>query len=276
MTVTIAAFYKFTEIADLEGLRTPLLDLCRREGIKGSILLAHEGINATVSGSADGIETLLAWLRADARFADLTAKLSHAGDHPFQRLKVKPKREIVTFGVPEANPARRVGTYVAPHDWNALIREPDVVVIDTRNSYEVDVGTFEGALDPGTSAFGEFPEFVKTRLDPATTPKVAMFCTGGIRCEKASAYMLAQGFREVYHLQGGILNYLEKVPPEESLWRGECFVFDERVAVGHGVEVGTHVMCRSCGHPMARTATHAQDDAAAVAACPNCGAAPAD
>lgn len=267
MTITIAAFYKFVEIADCEALRARLLDACRREGIKGTILLAREGINATVSGGAEGIGNLLELLRADSRFADLTVKFSRAESHPFQRLKVKIKPEIVTFGVPEANPGVQVGTYVAPSDWNALIRDPDVVVIDTRNSYEVSVGTFEGAIDPETAAFGEFPEFVASRLDPATTPKVAMFCTGGIRCEKASAFMLARGFGEVYHLEGGILNYLEKVPPEESLWRGECFVFDERVAVAHGVKAGTHVMCATCGHPVARD----DGNEAARAACPKCG-----
>ena len=250
MTITVSAFYKFVGLEDCEALRARLLDLCAAKTIKGTILLAPEGINATISGPDADIRAVLAWLRADARFADLASKESYAETHPFGRLKVKLKPEIVTFGVSEADPSKCVGTYVKPEDWNAILRAPDVVVLDTRNAYEVAIGTFERAIDPGTRAFSDLPRFVKANLDPARTPKVAMFCTGGIRCEKASAYLLSLGFPEVYHLEGGILKYLETVPPEDSLWRGECFVFDERVALEHGVKPGTHTLCPECGAPI--------------------------
>ncbi|MGL4395500.1 MAG: rhodanese-related sulfurtransferase [Hyphomicrobium sp.] len=247
---TVSAFYKFAAIGDCAALRAALLDVGAAHAIKGSILIAPEGINATVSGTDENIRALLAWLRADPRFADLVSKQSYCAVDPFQRFKVKIKREIVTFGVPDADPTRAVGTYVAPADWNALISAPDVVVIDTRNAYEVEIGTFAGARDPATSRFSEFPAYVANTLDASRDTRIAMFCTGGIRCEKASAYLISQGFREVYHLEGGILKYLETVAPDESLWRGECFVFDERVALGHGVTVGHHVLCASCGRPV--------------------------
>jgi UPF0176 protein len=260
MPITVTAFYKFVALADLPRLREELLALARDGGIKGTILLAPEGINSTIAGPDAAIRELLAWLRADPRFSDLVSKESYAGEIPFGRLKVRLKREIVTLRRPEADPTRRVGTYVKPEDWNALIGQPDVVLLDTRNAYEVAIGTFKGARDPATRSFGEFPDFVAANLDPAKHPRVAMFCTGGIRCEKASAFMLAQGFPEVYHLEGGILKYLETVPPEESLWQGECFVFDERVALEHGVRPGSYTMCRACGFPIAEGAP----------ACPNC------
>ncbi len=269
MSVTVTAFYKFVAIRDTDALRGDLAAFCGARAIKGTILIAEEGINATVAGPDEAISALLARLKADPRFADLVSKESYAEEPPFQRLKVKIKREIVTLRRPEADPSRRVGTYVAPEHWNALVSRGDVVVIDTRNVYEVAIGTFKGALDPGTRAFSEFPEFVSNRLDPATHPRIAMFCTGGIRCEKASAYMLAQGFPEVYHLEGGILKYLETIPPEESLWQGECFVFDARVALDHGVVPGTHVMCRRCGSPVA-----AEDGGEAT--CPHCSAGVSD
>lgn len=250
MSITVTAFYKFVAIADPLVLREELLAFARAREIKGSILIAPEGINATVAGPDDGIRSLLAHLRSDARFADLVSKESYAASPPFGRLKVRLKREIVTLRKPEADPTQRVGTYVDPAEWNALISDPDVVVIDTRNAYEVAIGTFKDAVDPETRVFSEFPGFVAANLDPEKHKRVAMFCTGGIRCEKASAYMLAQGFPEVYHLEGGILKYLETVPPEQSLWQGECFVFDERVALEHGVKPGTHVMCRACGAPI--------------------------
>jgi UPF0176 protein len=250
MSVTVTAFYKFVSIAAPAALRETVLPLARARGIKGTILLAHEGINATIAGPDEAIRWMLAWLRSDPRFADLVSKESYAGDIPFGRLKVKVKREIVTLRRPEADPTKRVGTYVKPEDWNALVSDPDVVVLDTRNAYEVGIGTFRNAVDPGTRAFSEFPAFVSANLDPAKHKRVAMFCTGGIRCEKASAYMLAQGFPEVYHLEGGILKYLETITPEQSLWQGECFVFDERVALEHGVRPGTHVMCQACGSPI--------------------------
>jgi UPF0176 protein len=250
MSITVTAFYKFVEIADTAALRATLLPLAREWGIKGTILLAHEGINATIAGSDESIRRILAWLRSDPRFADLVSKESYAESIPFGRLKVKVKSEIVTMRQPAADPTKRVGTYVKPQDWNALVSDPDVIVVDTRNAYEVGIGTFRNAVDPGTRAFSEFPGFVEANMNPAKNRRVAMFCTGGIRCEKASAYMLAQGFPEVYHLEGGILKYLETVPPEQSLWEGECFVFDERVALEHGVVPGSHVLCKGCGFPL--------------------------
>lgn len=262
MSVTVTAFYKFVEIEDREGLRAKLLERTCEFGIKGTILVAHEGINSTISGSDDGIRTFLAWLRADPRFSDLVSKESYAPAHPFRRMKVKLKREIVTIGLPEVDPTKTVGTYVKPEDWNAIISDPDVVVLDTRNAYEVAIGTFKRAIDPGTRSFREFPGFVQANLDPARQRKVAMFCTGGIRCEKASSFMLQEGFSEVFHLEGGILKYLETVSPSESLWEGECYVFDERVALDYGVEIGTHRICRACGSPVPHD----------VEGCPRCNA----
>jgi UPF0176 protein len=254
MTVTVSAFYKFVEIERPAGLRAALFEACESRRILGSILVAAEGVNGTVSGQERDLADFFGWLRTDPRFADLETKDSHAKEHPFGLLKVKLKREIVTFGSPEAKPSEQVGTYVAPKDWNALIEAPDVLVIDTRNAYEVKIGTFKGALDPKTKSFRQFPEFVRQNLDPARHPKVALFCTGGIRCEKASSFLLAQGFPEVYHLEGGILKYLETVPQEESLWQGECFVFDERVSLAHGLGLGSHAMCPSCGSPVHKAA----------------------
>jgi UPF0176 protein len=231
MPITISAFYKFVAIADPPALRDTLHDRLQSRAIKGTILVAHEGVNGTISGAQDAMRAFLEELRADPRFADLVTKEARSDTHPFGRLKVKVKPEIVTFRQPQADPTRRVGTYVAPENWNALISEPGVLVIDTRNSYEFEAGTFDNAVDPQTRSFTEFPDYVRKNLDPARNRKIAMFCTGGIRCEKASAYMLAQGFSEVYHLEGGILNYLAKVPREDSRFRGACFVFDERRGV---------------------------------------------
>ncbi len=231
MTISIAAFYKFVPVEDPPALRMALLDAMRAHAMKGTILVAPEGINGTISATPAAMDEFLATLRSDPRFADLVVKSATSDAHPFQRLKVKLKREILSFGHPEADPAVRVGTYVPPAEWNTLISDPDVLVLDTRNTYEVAAGTFERAVDPAIPNFRSFPGFVGSALDPARHRKVAMFCTGGIRCEKASAYMLAHGFTEVFHLEGGILNYLAKVPKEESLWRGECFVFDERGGV---------------------------------------------
>lgn len=250
MSLVVITFYKFVQLPDCAELRPKILEYCQAQGIKGTILLAQEGINGTISGSRSAIDAVLAFLKSDDRFADLEHKESFADEHPFERMKVKLKKEIVTLGKPEVNPAVKVGTYVSPKEWNALISDPNVIVIDTRNDYEVSIGTFKRAINPKTDSFREFPEYVETHLEPTQHKKVAMFCTGGIRCEKASSYMLSQGFEEVYHLQGGILKYLEDVPAEESLWEGECFVFDERIAVKHGLEVGSYEMCRSCGHPI--------------------------
>jgi UPF0176 protein len=246
----VAAFYKFVTLDNREHRRQNLLDICQQQEVKGTILLAPEGINGTISGTRSSIDSILAYLRSDPCFHDLEHKESIAQKAPFDRLKVKLKREIVTFGIPTVDPLHRVGTYVKPQDWNQLIANPDVVVVDTRNNYEVEIGTFQGAIDPHTDSFTEFPEYVATHLNPQQHKQVALFCTGGIRCEKATSYLLAQGFEEVYHLQGGILKYLEEVPAAESLWEGECFVFDDRVAVIHGLEPGTHQLCWGCGNPI--------------------------
>ena len=239
MPLKVAAFYQIAALPDFRELREPLRAVCADLGLKGSVLLAHEGINGTVAGDAGAIDALVEELRAGPLFGgrldNLELKFSHAAAMPFARLKIRLKKEIVTLGDAAVDPTRQVGTYVEPADWNALISGPDTLVIDTRNAFEVAMGTFEGAVDPGIRSFGQFKDFAARHLDPAKHRKIAMFCTGGIRCEKASAYLLAQGFSEVYHLKGGILHYLEGVPEEQSRWRGECFVFDERVALGHGL-----------------------------------------
>ncbi|MBR1229913.1 MULTISPECIES: rhodanese-related sulfurtransferase [unclassified Bradyrhizobium] len=240
MPLKVAAFYQFAALPDFRELREPLRAICAGLGLKGSVLLAHEGINGTLAGDAIAIDALAEELQAGTLFGgrldNLELKFSHAAAKPFARLKIRLKKEIVTLGDAIADPTRQVGTYVEPADWNALISAPDTLVIDTRNAFEVAMGTFEGAVDPGIRSFGQFKDFAARQLDPAKHRKIAMFCTGGIRCEKASAYLLAHGFNEVYHLKGGILRYLEGVPKEQSRWRGECFVFDERVALGHGLE----------------------------------------
>jgi UPF0176 protein len=241
----IIAFYKFVPLPDYHDLRTALLAFSREHGIKGSILLAAEGINGTVASEPDNIELLITRLRADSRFADMIFKESAAEFNPFRRMKVRLKKEIVALGVEGIDPLERVGTYVPPQEWNNVISQPDVIVIDTRNSYEFEVGTFAGAEDPHTESFREFPAYVEQRFG-ADRPKVAMFCTGGIRCEKATTFMLDQGFEEVYHLQGGILNYLQIVEPEQSLWQGECFVFDDRTTVDHHLQPGQTVICGIC------------------------------
>ena len=247
---TVAAFYKFIAFDDYLSWQEPLKELGARHDIKGIILLAAEGINSTVSGTEEAIQALLTFLRSDPRMGDLTVKFSYAAQQPFFRLKVRLKKEIVTLGMPEVRPAKQVGTYVKPADWNQLLQDPDLIVLDTRNDYEVEIGTFQGAVDPKTQSFSQFPEFIKKYYDPKKHKKVAMFCTGGIRCEKASSYMLSQGFEEVYHLEGGILKYLEEVPPEQSLWEGECFVIDQRVALTHGVHEGRFDLCYGCRMPL--------------------------
>ena len=248
--IVVAALYKFAKLPDYCERQPLLHDFCVAQGLYGTLLLAEEGINGTVAGSRAGIDALIAYLRADVCFADLEHKESYADEMPFTRMKVKLKKEIVTLGVPGINPNERVGTYVAPEDWNALISDPDVVLIDTRNGYECDIGTFRGAIDPKTTTFREFPAYIDQNFNPAKHKKVAMFCTGGIRCEKASSLMVSQGFEQVYHLQGGILKYLETVPPEESMWEGECFVFDQRISVGQGLKVGDFDQCHGCRHPV--------------------------
>lgn len=254
MKFLTAALYKFVSLPNYADLQAPVHAACEAHHIKGTILLASEGINGTIAGLPDDINAVLNFLRNDAifngKFADLEHKESYADEHPFYRMKVKLKKEIVTLGVAGVSPTKQVGTYVRPQDWNALISDPDVILIDTRNDYEVDIGTFKGAIDPKTTTFREFPEYVAKNLDITKHKKVAMFCTGGIRCEKASSYMMDQGFEEVFHLQGGILKYLETVPEDQSLWQGECFVFDQRVAVKHNLEVGEFDQCYACRHPL--------------------------
>ncbi|MCD8523900.1 MAG: rhodanese-related sulfurtransferase [Saccharospirillaceae bacterium] len=246
----VCAMYKFVTLDNFKDLRQPLLEEMLRLDVKGTLLLAAEGINGTVAGSREGIDALLDYLRRDERLKDIDHKESYDDDMPFYRTKVKLKKEIVTLGVEGIDPKRVVGTYVKPADWNALISDPDVVLVDTRNDYEVEIGTFKGALDPRTKTFREFPQYVKENLDPAKNKKVAMFCTGGIRCEKSTAYLKEQGFDEVYHLEGGILKYLEEIPQEESLWEGECFVFDNRVTVNHQLEKGHYDQCHACRRPI--------------------------
>lgn len=249
-----AAFYKFVDLPNFEDRRAPLLAFCEAHNVKGLILLAREGINSTIAGAPEDVHAVLAYLRSDPLLSDLEHKESFANMPPFHRMKVRLKREIVTLGVPGISPTRRVGQYVKPKDWNALISSPDVVVVDTRNDYEVEIGTFKGALDPNIQSFSQLPGWVQQAKElearNGKKPKVAMFCTGGIRCEKSTSLMLEHGFEEVFHLQGGILKYLEEVPPEQSLWEGECFVFDERVSVGHGLKPGPHELCRCCREPL--------------------------
>ncbi len=248
--IVVAALYRFVTLEDFHEIREPLLDECVAAAIKGTLLLAREGINGTIAGTRERIDRVLAYLRNDPRLAALEHKESFDDHIPFYRMKVKLKKEIVTMGVPGVDPNEVVGRYVEPADWNALIRDPEVVLIDTRNDYEVGIGTFRGAVDPHTTTFREFPAYVRANYEPGTHKKVALFCTGGIRCEKASAFMLKEGFDEVYHLRGGILKYLEEVPGEESAWEGECFVFDNRVSVDQQLEKGHYDQCHGCRHPI--------------------------
>ena len=250
MPVKVAALYRFCRLPDFRDLRQPILDLCRSHGIKGTLLLAHEGINGTVAGSDAAIDGLVGWLMERPEFQGMELKYSRAETMPFHRMKVRLKKEIVTMGVADVDPLNGTGAYVDPAGWNALISDPDTVIIDTRNDYEVALGTFRGAIDPKTETFREFPDWVARNHNLLSGRKVAMFCTGGIRCEKATAYVRSLGFDEVYHLKGGILQYLEDMPEEQSLWDGECFVFDERVSVGHGLEIGDATLCRACRHPL--------------------------
>lgn len=257
----VAAFYKFVTLPDYEARKPALLAFCEKRRVKGLILLAREGINSTIAGAPDDVHAVLAYLRKDPLLHDLQHKESFADKAPFYRMKVRLKKEIVTLQVPGVSPTHMAGTYVPPADWNALISDPEVVLIDTRNDYEVGIGTFAGAINPQIQSFSELPAWLQNcdRLRPnAATgkkPKVAMFCTGGIRCEKSTAYMRMQGFDEVYHLEGGILKYLETVASQDSLWQGECFVFDERVSVGHGLVPGPHGLCRACRQPLTEEAT---------------------
>ena len=246
----VVALYRFVRLDDYESMREPLLNFCLDRHVRGTLLLAHEGINGTVAGSDSAIDELLNYLRADDRLADLDCKFSSHEERPFLRMKVKLKREIVTMGQENIDPNVCVGRYASPQEWNALIDDPDVLVIDTRNEYEVEIGTFAGAVNPQTNSFREFPDWVEQNLDPKKHKKVAMFCTGGIRCEKSTSLLVSRGFEDVWHLKGGILNYLEQTPEEDTRWEGECFVFDSRVAVNHQLEKGSYDQCFACRFPI--------------------------
>lgn len=269
----VAALYHFVALSDFESLRQPLTEFCKAHEIKGTLLLAREGINGTVAGHPPQIDALIDYLKQGNifknRFDGIDVKYSYSDKAPFRRMKVRLKEEIVTLRAPEADPTVQVGTYVTAQDWNEIISDPDMVVIDTRNDYEVEIGSFKGALDPKTASFTEFKEWVAEHLNPEQNKKVAMFCTGGIRCEKASSFMLAHGFEEVYHLKGGILKYLEECSSEESLWDGGCFVFDERVAVGHDLEPLDYLLCHACRQPLS-VEDRAHEDYELGVQCPYC------
>lgn len=259
--IVIAAFYKFVHLPDFRDLKDPLLELCKSNGVYGTILLAEEGINSTIAGTQEGMDNVLESLSDDPRFDDLTVKYSYANFIPFQKTKVRLKQEIVRLKIDGLDPNKRVGTYVDPDEWNQLISDPDVVVIDTRNDYEFKIGTFQNAINPLTDSFNELPEYVDKNLDPTKHKKVAMFCTGGIRCEKATGMMLERGFENVYHLNGGILRYLELMETDESLWEGECFVFDDRISVDHDLVPGKTFVCDYCKEVVNKE----------VDICPHCG-----
>ncbi len=246
----VATFYRFTTLEDHAAMQASIDACCREHDVRGIILLANEGINATIAGTREGVLAVIDFLREDPRLAALTWKESSADKQPFRKMRVRLKQEIVRMGVPGIDPAQLVGTYVKPADWNRLISDPDVIVIDTRNDYEVEIGTFQNAINPDIQSFGQLPGWIDRQLDLSRKPKVAMFCTGGIRCEKSTALLKQAGLDEVYHLEGGILKYLEEIPEDQSLWNGQCFVFDERVSVGHGLEVGEYQLCRACRFPL--------------------------
>ena len=267
--IVVAALYKFTRFNDFESYRESILETMIDNDVRGTLLIASEGINGTISGSRHGIDTVLDYLRSIEAIGSFTFKESYTSEQPFYRTKVKLKKEIVTMGVENIDPLQSVGRYVKPSEWNALISDPEVILIDTRNDYEVQIGTFQNAVNPNTETFREFPEYVAKEMDPAKHKKVAMFCTGGIRCEKSTAYMREQGFEEVYHLEGGILKYLEEVPQEDSMWQGDCFVFDNRVSVNHNLEKGDYEQCFACRMPIT------QEDMQSAAyskgeSCPHC------
>ena len=251
--VVVCALYHFVNIDDDQALQQSLLSLLKDNGVKGTLLVAAEGINGTVAGTSKGIKSLQAFLASDGRFDGIVYKLSTSEEMPFPRTRVKLKKEIVTMGITDIDPRQIVGTYVKAKEWNELISDPEVTVIDTRNEYEVLIGTFENAINPHTESFREFPGFAESELNPNRHKKIAMFCTGGIRCEKSTAFLKSKGFDEVYHLEGGILKYLEDVPKEESLWQGECFVFDDRVTVDHDLKPGSYDQCHACRMPISDT-----------------------
>ncbi len=275
MTYKVVALYRFVALDDLPALREEVLALCQDNDVCGDVcgtlLLAPEGINGTIGGMPDAIDNVVAFLDKKLGVHEGELKFSTASAKPFNRLKVRIKKEIVTLRAPEADPTKAVGTYVAPKDWNDLVADPEVTLVDTRNIYETKTGIFKGAIDPRIVTFTQFKDFVQNKMDPAKQKKVAMFCTGGIRCEKASSYMLAHGFEDVYHLKGGILKYLEDIPPEQSLWEGDCFVFDKRVAVGHGLKEGTWDICFGCRDPLTAEDKEHKSYEEGVS-CPRCAA----
>lgn len=266
----VASFYKFVPLPHYQDWQQPLFQHCQTLTIKGTILLASEGINGTIAGTPTALQAVMSYLHTWGELHDLQARFAPAPHIPFQRLKVKLKREIVTLGQPQVNPLKQVGHYVPPEQWNELLADPEVTVIDTRNGFEVAVGTFRGAINPQTRSFREFPAYVQGNLNPQTHRKVALFCTGGIRCEKATSLMLDLGFEQVYHLQGGILNYLDTVPPEQSLWDGECFVFDDRVTVQDGLEPGHYHLCDQCGYPLPDPTIAPDQTPGKALPCPRC------
>ena len=267
--IVVCALYKFVSLDNFQDLRLPLHEVMATQQVRGTLLLADEGINGTIAGARKGIDAVLDWLRSDPRLADIDHKESYTDSLPFNRAKVKLKKEIVTLGIPGIDPKRVVGTYVNPEDWNSLISDPEVLLVDTRNDYEVKVGSFKNAVNPNTESFRDFPGYVRDHLDPEKHKKIAMFCTGGIRCEKSTAYLKEQGFDEVYHLKGGILKYLEVVPAQETLWEGECFVFDERVTVNLQLEKGNYDQCNACRLPITE-ADKADDKYLQGVSCPHC------
>lgn len=268
-SVVVAALYRFASLPDFESLREPLHNVMLESAVRGTLLLAAEGINGTIAGPRNGVDSVLAWLDSDERLKGIKAKESTVAENPFYRTKVKLKKEIVTMGVEGIDPQHIVGTYVEPANWNELLDDPDVVLVDTRNQYEVEIGTFENALNPSTTSFREFPDYVRKNLDPKKNKKVAMFCTGGIRCEKSTAYLKQQGFEEVYHLKGGILKYLEEVPIEKTKWKGECFVFDNRVTVDHDLQQGSYDQCHACRMPITDLDKQSEHYTKGVS-CPHC------
>ena len=271
-TIIVAALYQFATFPDREAIAEELRALCHDQMIKGTLLIAHEGINGTIAGAREAIEAVVAHIRTLPGCADIEVKYSQSSEPPFQRMKVRLKNEIVTMGVADIDPVGGAGEHLDPQAWNDLLAEPGTILIDTRNDYEVAIGSFKNAIDPDTRSFREFPEWFDRfaeDLDPAHPPKIAMFCTGGIRCEKATAYVKAKGFDAVYHLEGGVLKYLEQVPEADSQWEGECYVFDERVAVTHGLEQGTHIMCKPCGRPLSPQDLKSADYQDGVS-CPYC------
>ena len=267
--IIVCALYKFVSLENYRALQAPLRQFMQDHHVRGTLILADEGINGTVAASRQGVDALLNWLRQDSRLADLDCKESFTDTLPFKRAKVKIRKEIVTLGVPGIDPRHSVGTYLDPTEWNQLLADPDVLLVDTRNDYEYQVGSFRNAVNPQTVSFRELPRYVREHLDPERHRKIAMFCTGGIRCEKSTAYMKTQGFDEVYHLKGGILKYLEETPQQESLWEGECFVFDERVTVNHRLEKGSYDQCNACRMPITQD-DKASDRFKQGVSCPHC------